>query len=409
MENRNVQTGREENRGKQGTKGRMINIELMRFVSMLLIVTAHYLGKGNLLPPLNDRELNWTAYLPWILEGFVILSINMYMMITGYFLVSSSFKVSRLIKTVLQVWFYSVTVGIVAGIFGFFPGDGLSGYYILELMFPISMNQYWFMTAYVFMYLFTPFIAIGARQLNKKQLLTVIILLLLAFCVIKSVTPGELETDLRGYDCIWYLCVCIIAAYIRLYGIPCIRSAKMGFLLCLAGAAAIFAETMALRLIYITTGKLESILTISYSFNHVFALIASVGAFVGFEKLRLGAGKLSSCLLGISPYILGVYLLHEHPAIRYRWQIWLGSKYAENGLWLLPWLVLAVCVVFVAGIAADVLRSFLFGVLHRGLLFIPFYRKLADKVRKIDERMAMSDSCHDIAAGNGGDDEKAKP
>lgn len=382
-------------------QGRKANIELMRFVSMLLIVAAHYLGKGNLLPPLSDKETDWMAYLPWILEGFIILSINLYMMITGYFLTSSSFKVSRLIKTVLQVWFYSVVVGLVAGIFGLFPGEGLSGYYILELLFPISMNQYWFMTAYIFMYLFTPFIAIGVRQLNKKQLQTVIFLLLLAFCIIKSVTPGELETDMRGYDCIWYLCVCIIAAYIRLYGIPCIRSAKMGFLLCLAGAAAIFAETMALRWIYITTGKLESILTIGYSFNHVFALIASLGAFAGFEKLRLRSGLLASCLLKISPYILGVYLLHEHPAVRYRWQVWLGAEYASNGLWLIPWLVLAVCAVFAAGIAADCFRSLLFGALHRGLLHIPFYRKLTDTVGKIDEKMAQSD-------GNGGNDEKAK-
>ena len=399
MKSLNVKAGREENGGAQGK--RMVNIELMRFVSMLLIVMAHYLGKGNLLPPLNDKELNWAVYLPWILEGFVILSINMYMMITGYFLVSSSFKVSRLIKTVLQVWFYSVAVGIVAGIFGFFPGEGLSGYYVLELMFPISMNQYWFMTAYVFMYLFTPFIAIGVRQLDKKQLQTVIILLLLAFCIVKSVTPGELETDMRGYDCIWYLCVCIIAAYIRLYGIPYIRSAKMGFLLCLAGATAIFAETMALRWVYAATGKLESILTICYSFNHVFALIASVGAFAGFAKLKLRPGILSSCLLKISPYILGVYLLHEHPAIRYRWPIWLGSKYAENGLWLIPWLVLAVCVVFAAGIVVDILRSILFGALHRLLLYIPFYRKLADQVRKMDARMAQP-------GGNGGDHEKTE-
>lgn len=36
----------------------------------------------------------------------------------------------------------------------------------------------------------------------------------------------KLETDNQGYDVIWYLCVFLVAAYIRLYGIPFYRTKK---------------------------------------------------------------------------------------------------------------------------------------------------------------------------------------
>lgn len=386
----------------EGKKSRMANMELLRIVSMLLVVVLHYLGKGNLLPSLADDTLPWTAYYPWLIEAFAIVAVNVYMLLTGYFLVSSSFKVSRLIKTVLQVWFYSVIIGLLAGCFGLFPEEGLCIHYLLSLFFPISMNHYWFMTAYVFMYLFTPFIAAGIKRLDKKQIQIVIGLLLMVFCVIKSVVPGKMDADMQGYDCVWYMCLCVAGAYIRLYGFPVAKNRKRGIAVWGGFAAVSFVFALALRLVYLKTGQLGTILTVGFNYNHLFALAASLGAFCLFTGLRIKSGMCADVILRIAPYTLGVYLLHEHLALRYRWQEWLGSKYAANGLWLIPWLVLAAGAVFVAGIAADMVRSLLFGALHGGLLHIPFYRKLTDKIGKIDERMAQP-------AGNGGSCERKSP
>lgn len=372
----------------QGKKNRMVNMELLRIVSMMLVVVLHYLDKGGLLARLSDKEASWGSYLPWLLEAFAISAVNCYMMLTGYFLASSSFKVSRLVRTVLQVWFYSVGIGIIAGCLGLFPEEGLCIHYLLSLVLPISMNHYWFMTAYVFMYLFTPFIAAGVKKLDKTQMQILIVLLVLVFCAVKSIAPIRLGADQKGYDCIWYLCVCIVGVYIRLYGIPFMDSAKKGAAVWAGSSLAIFGVTMVFRMVYMCTGKLGTMLMICYDYNHILTFAASLGMFGMFEKMRLPeAGRMAKWILRIAPYTLGVYLLHEHLALRYRWQGWLGAQSAA-GPWLALWLIAAVCVVMAAGIAADLLRSLAFQGMHLILLHVPPYRKLTEMVFRVDRRMA---------------------
>lgn len=369
-------------------KSRMANLELLRIVSMMFIVVLHYLGKGELLPSLADKGLPFYAYYPWILEALAIVAVNAYMLLTGYFMADSSFKVSRLIKTILQVWFYAVVVGVTAGAFGLFPEEGLCVHYMLSLLFPVIMNHYWFMTAYVFMYVFTPLIAVGAGLLGKKQLQIVVIGLLVIFAGVKSVVPAALDGDAMGYDSMWYLCVCVLAVYLRRYGIPWVKTVKRGLLVWIGGAVAIVVVTMGLRLIYLQTDQLGPILTICFHYNHILTLLAAVGFFGIFCRMREPGGRAGKWILCISPYTLGVYLLHEHLALRYQWQSWLGAEAARGSLGVFLWAPLAVCVVFVAGILAERLRVLLFAGIHRALRHVPPYERLVACVEKLDLQMA---------------------
>jgi len=368
-------------------KSRMANMELLRIVSMMLIVVLHYLGKSELLPSLADKSLGLMAYYPWFFEALAIVAVNVYMLITGFFLADAPFKVSRLIRTVLQVWFYAVIIGVVAGAFGLFPAEGLCLHYLLCLVFPVSMNHYWFMTAYVFMIVFTPFVAAGARVLGKKQLQIVLAILLIVFSVVKSVLPVRLDSDMLGYDSVWYLCVCVLAVYIRLYGIPFLHTVKRGLLLWVGGAVAIFLVTMGLRIVYVKTDQLGTVLSMCYHYNHMLTLLASLGIFSAFYRMKLSGARVTKWILRVSPYTLGVYLLHEHLALRYAWQDWLGAGQAAGSPLMILWILLAVCVVFLAGILVDALRSLVFAGAHKVLSFLAPYRKLVAVVDNLDEKM----------------------
>ena len=70
---------------------RLANVELLRVVAMLMVVMLHYLGKGELLP-VKNLHMNLTGYLAWILESLSIVAVNVYVLISGYFLVESEFK-----------------------------------------------------------------------------------------------------------------------------------------------------------------------------------------------------------------------------------------------------------------------------------------------------------------------------
>ena len=80
------------------------------------------------------------------------------------------------------------------------------------------MEHYWFATAYMILYLLTPILSAAVKKMEKKQLQTVIVVLLLFFSVAKSVIPILIPTDHYGYDFGWFICLFLIASYIRLYG-----------------------------------------------------------------------------------------------------------------------------------------------------------------------------------------------
>ena len=369
----------QENRAKQK---RMANLEVLRCLAMMMVVVLHYLGKGGLLPDLT-APLSAQSTVAWLLEAFCIVAVNVYMMISGYFLCESSFKLSRLLQLWLQVWLYSVGIGVLAALTGIVPASEVSTHYYLTLLCPVSMGHYWFLTAYVFLYVLLPLLGMGLRRMTKEQFRVALVLLLVIFCIVKSLLPFRLEEDSKGYDCIWYLCVFCVAAYLRRFGIPALQKRSRAWILYLIGVLGTFGETMLLHLFYLRTGSLELILKIPYEYNHVFPFLASVGLFCLFLDSNI-QGRIGRIAVKIAPYTLGVYLLHENLGVRYAWQKWFGTN-VLHGVWqLLGWTILAAAVVFSLGILTDFVRKCVFDGLHRLLMHLPVYRVLIGKIETVD-------------------------
>ena len=363
-------------------KERMANLEVLRCVALMMVVVLHYLGKGGLLPDLT-ASLSARDTAAWLLEAFCIVAVNVYMMISGYFLCESSFKFSRLLQLWLQVWIYSVVIGVLAAATGIIPEEEISTHYYLTLLFPVTMGHYWFLTAYVFLYVLLPLLGEGLRRMTKQQFQVALVLLFTTFCLLKSVLPFRLEEDSKGYDCLWYLCVFCMAAYLRRFGLLFLQKRSRALLLYLAGVIGTFGEAMLLHLYYLVCGCLELILKIPYEYNHIFPFLASVGLFCLFLDSRI-QGKIGGVAVKIAPYTLGVYLLHENLGVRYAWQAWLGTKVISNVWQLLAWTMLAVIVVFVLGILVDFVRKTICDGLHKTCLHIRPYRRLIEKIQAVD-------------------------
>ena len=114
-------------------KKRMANIELLRMVSMMMVVMLHYLGKGELLPA-TTGAMNINGYVAWGMESLCIVAVNVYMLISGYFLVESGFKVHRIVELLCQVLFYTILVPLVLIALGILPTSIFSIYYILQTL-----------------------------------------------------------------------------------------------------------------------------------------------------------------------------------------------------------------------------------------------------------------------------------
>lgn len=365
-------------------KKRMANLELLRCVAMMMVVVLHYLGKSQLLPELTGESLGAQGVAAWLLESFSVVAVNVYMFISGYFLCTSSFKLSRLLKLWLQVWLYSVGFGLIGMMTGVMTEISVDTHFFLTLLFPVWMEHYWFMTAYIFLYLLLPFIGIALRHMTKQQLRSTVIMLLIVFSVIKSVLPLRLEMDAKGYDCIWYLCVFAVAAYVRRFGIPALEKKGRGILLYVVCVLLIFGGTMALRMVFLKTGSLGRMTGMCMEYNHILPLLAALGLFYAFLKLDF-KGKIADVIVKIAPYTLGVYLLHENLGLRYTWQRWFGADKVSGVLSLLLHTILAVVAVFAVGILVDMLRALLMKGIHGVLLRAKGYRRLMDGLKVADD------------------------
>lgn len=373
---------------------RMANLELLRCIAMMMVIVLHYLGKGGMLSELTGGAVSKAETAAWLLESFCIVAVNVYMLISGYFLCTSSFKVSRLIQLWLQIWAYSVVFGLVGALTGVLRETAFDTHYLLTLLFPVTMGHYWFMTAYVFLYLLLPFVGMAVKKMTKQQMQTALGILLLVFCVSKSVLPVRLEMDGQGYDCLWYLCVFLAAAYVRRFGVPFLERKGRGVALYVGCCLLVFAGTFALREVYLRTGGLDRRIKMCLEYNHILPFLAAVGLFGAFCRLRL-QGRAADIVNRIAPYTLGVYLLHENLGLRYTWQKWLGAEglatavgNVDSGFGvvgsLFAWTGAAVVAVFFCGILVDAVRKGIFSGVHKVCMKIGWYRKLMAVIERAD-------------------------
>lgn len=338
---------------------RQASIELLRSIAMLMVITLHYLGKGEILTPLSQTQ-TMSGYGAWLLESFCIVAVNVYVLISGYYLTESGFKFRRLVTLAAQIVFYSVLVPVVLVLCGVLSVEGMTLYQWLNYLLPVQTKHYWFGTAYLLMYLCVPVLSAGVMQMGKKQLQVTIFLLLLVFSISKSVLPFQLALDTEGYDVTWFLCLFLIAAYVRLYGVQWLNGRLRGWICYVGSCIGIFLLSIAIAFLSNRFGKFDYFINSPYGYNHILCLLGALGIFHAFLHWNMPEGIPARIARKIGPYTFGVYLLHEHAELKFRWPWWFGMEQYGEGSWSpLHWIGI-ILVIFTVGIIVDYLRSLLF-------------------------------------------------
>lgn len=338
---------------------RQANFELLRIVAMLMIITLHYLVKGNVAVPYAESQ-SGVNLIAWLLEAFCIVAVNCFCLVSGYFLVESAWKPGRIVSLLAQILFYSIAIPVAMLCVGMISPADLTVYDWINFILPIETEHYWFATAYVMMYLFAPVLAAGVKSMEQKTLQKMIVVLLLFFSVGKTIFPVPLITDKYGYDFGWFLCLFLIAAYLRLYGCKWLENRKYSMLLYIGMCLCIFGAWFVASLL---SGRIDAFAyyaDMPYTYNHVFALLGAVGLFMVFKNMQIKEGKFAEAIRRLAPYTFGVYLLHEHVLVRYEWSKWLQIERISESLLFIPHMIVCVLVVYAIGTIVDFVRAYLF-------------------------------------------------
>lgn len=331
------------------SKKRQGNFDVLKIIAIFLIALHHYaIWSGWKFDP--GIHLNKLTAQTLVMGGK--LGVNLFVMITGYFMINSKPK----IKNLATIWVETTVITLfvyLTTIFFHLDGQVFKPFIFIRRLFPVVFGQYWFVVAYSLLYLSIPMINTVLLSSNlikiKKGLFT-------GFIVLSISTYFYLNRGLNFSHPIWLAYVYCIGAYIRLNKDQYSKissSRNIAYIL----VTILFSVLINIGLQYLFSKPNLAITqtidffgwteTIFYSRDaSPLMLILAVLIFILFMNIKFPARKLYSYL---SRAAFAVYLLHTAP--------WFGVNY------LLPVIV-----------NADRFYSssmiFIYGILSMGLISI---------------------------------------
>lgn len=351
---------------------REAGFELLRILAMFGVVVMHYLARTDALLSL-DGPADSGRLLATFTESVFVCAVNAYVLISGYFLSEKAMSFRRVIRLAAQVLFYTLLIPAALLIVELcFPGNGMTFsevfdlYHLWNCIFPVQSGHYWFVTSYVILCLFSPFLNKAIDHMSRKEFKCALAGLLVFFCLGKSLSIVVFASDAYGYDFGWFICLYLTGAYIRRYGMTYINTLKKGVFVYLGSAAGIFGLTVLAWWLYQRTGAFEYYFTVPFHYNFLLCFGAALGLFAVFSKLSIKEGKGADKIRFISPAVFGVYLIHEHVDIADRWLSWMkalcggGGQDIDSPVNYFGFMILQVLIVFVFCIFVDKVRILLF-------------------------------------------------
>ncbi len=363
------------------TKKRQLNLELLRILSMFMVVGLHLFGKTNLLYTLP--KLSGAYYVGWLIFTLFYVSVNCFILISGYFLVDSKFRLSKLLQLFLEVTFYTVVIYAVCVYLGLAP---LGAKASISALLPVFTKEYWFVTAYVQMYLLSPFANILIRNMNKQQHFWLLVTLVSIF----SVWPNIFLTSnfIPGSNFVWFMILYFVAAYASRYYV--VEHKPQKYLIGYLGSTTIAFGIFVAGVLAQRHGLGEMLLSLgkaSYDYRSVLIFTGSLMLFLTFLNLRDIKNKLAAS--GISyfaPLTFGVYLIHNNPYLQTI--IWrkFGLASKGEGVSLLFYSLAAVIVIYVGSSLIEKLRAVVFRVIGDSRIFKAITQKAIRKANIIARR-----------------------
>ena len=343
------------------------NLELFRIITMLIIVAHHYVVNSGLFPMVcESTSLGAKDFFILLFGWGGKTGINCFVLITGYFMCTSSITALKYGRLMGERYFYAILFFVL------FYVSGYSAFSIkdfLKVLFPFFTVKDNFLGCFLLFYLFIPFLNKLIHALTEKEHLLLTVLCLCIYTILPSFAKATV-----AYNYVtWFIVLYLISSYIRLYPKGFFQSARFWGLL--TAVSVLFSWTSVVTLAWIESkrGKAQ----IAYFFvsdsNKILAVCTAICAFLFFKNLKV---KQSSVINTVAASTFGVLLIHANSDTMRQW---LWKDVLNNVGWYhSPWIYLhavgSVVGIYVVCTLIDMMRK---RVLER-----PFLEWLDGKIKR---------------------------
>lgn len=318
-------------------------IELLRILAMAMIVLSHiccHSGFDTIYSILTVNRL-------FVQFGYLgNLGVALFLLISGYF--HSSFRTKMLSQLLGQIWFYSLSLFLLCRFAFDYP---YTTDMLWQVFLPVIYDEYWFFSAYISLFLLSPFINLLLKQLTRQQFRTMLWIMILLWFALPTLT----EQYLYAAELPQFLLYYCLGAYLRIYPDNCFQKKSLRWGNTITSLVVLYGLTVALGYCERFTPEAFGASIRLYDRNSLLILGAAVGIFslAAYCKpfVHPVINTLASCTFG-------VYLIHDNPAVRaLLWKDWLHwGDYFTSGSFI-PRLVISILLVYAVCTAIEWLRQ----------------------------------------------------
>lgn len=370
-ESRSRTGGTDVSRGayrKQGEEGqafrsaeRNYGLDLLRMVSMFLIVNLHVLGQGGAMVRIVGAESAY--YAAWFLETCAYCAVDCYGLLSGYVGVKGKPRLGRFLELWLQVFFYSAGITLVYYLAApqFLTGDSF-----WQALFPVCAKTYWYFSAYAGVFFLMPYLnklVLALEERERKRLAAVLFLVFSVATAIPKAAGTDFLSLVGGYSFVWLLILYLFGA--------CLRTCTFRRWKLWQYAAAYLGLSAFSWIFKILVENYTREVYGEAMFGRVFTgyaaptmFLCAVCLLLLFEGLQLKGERMRRLIRLASPLAFSVYIIHTHPLV---WESLMKGAFSDyrNFHWavLIPAVLLSAAWIYAVCSAMDFLRKKLFDVL----------------------------------------------
>ena len=303
---------------------RNYGIDLLRLVAMFFVTALHIIGIGGIIT--GSTLLSPQFLTAQFLRIAMLCAVNCYALISGFVGWDKKPKLSGLVF----LWLRAVLFCLFATHF-FSRGHALDYKTWLSALLPVTTGQYWYLTAYVGLFVLMPLLNFAVQKMPKRELTMTLGGILLLFCVlpISPLTDAFYLHD--GYSTLWLAVMYLLGGYLGKYDILSRFSGWIWGLLYLGAVLFAWAPRM-LVLWHRPHYWYDAYGNILIEYTSPTIVLAAVSLVAIFSRLRLpeNTGKRISRLSG---HAFGIYLTHAHPLV---FRFLLENRFAYLGTASIP-------------------------------------------------------------------------
>ena len=170
----------------ENTNIRKSNIELLRIIGMLMIIAHHYVLNSGIIDAfeVGSTSMNYVFLTLWGMWGKT--GINIFILISGYFMCTSSLTIRRYCKVFLEWALYNFGIYLIMLIAGYEKAGPKRIFDLFFGIFRYANGSGCFVYSFLIFYLFIPFINILIRSMTKAEFKNFVLLLLFVFTILST-------------------------------------------------------------------------------------------------------------------------------------------------------------------------------------------------------------------------------